>query len=45
LQRIGSDAGGNALVLWTEGLTEGDVTRAALKAVRLGPAGATCSAE
>ena len=31
LHRIGSDAGGNAIVLWTEGLTEGNVTRAALK--------------
>jgi hypothetical protein len=40
LQRMGSDAGGNALVLWTEN----DGLRTALKAVRLDQAGATCSA-
>jgi len=39
LQRIGSDAGGNALVLWTEN----DGMRTALKAIRLDPAGASCS--
>jgi hypothetical protein len=51
LQRIGSDAAGNTLVLWTEGLTEGsgntdtafDRTRRALKAIRVDHAGATCS--
>lgn len=42
LHRIGSDASGNALVLWTEGLTEGGVTRTALKAIRLNPDGAVC---
>jgi hypothetical protein len=40
LQRIGSDAGGNALVLWTES----DGMRTVLKAVRLDHAGAACSA-
>ena len=40
LQRIGSDAGGNALVLWTES----DGMRTALKAIRLDHAGAACSA-
>ena len=40
LQRIGSDAGGNALVLWTES----DGMRTALKAMRLDHAGAACSA-
>jgi hypothetical protein len=40
LQRMGSDAGGNALLLWTES----DGLRTALKAVRLDQAGATCSA-
>jgi hypothetical protein len=40
LQRMGSDAGGNALVLWTEG----NGTRTALKALRLDHAGAACSA-
>jgi hypothetical protein len=44
LQRIGSDAGGNALVLWTEGLTEGCGTRTALKAIRVDPAGAASGA-
>jgi hypothetical protein len=44
LHRIGSDAGGNALVLWTEGLTERNVTRTALKAIRVDHAGAVCSA-
>jgi len=52
LQRIGSDAAGNTLVLWTEGLTEGsggadtafDRTRTALRAFRVDQAGATCSA-
>jgi hypothetical protein len=39
LQRVGSDAGGNALVLWTES----DGMRTALKAIRLDPAGASCS--
>jgi hypothetical protein len=39
-QRIGSDAGGNTLLLWTE--SEGK--RTALKAVRLDRAGASCSA-
>ena len=40
LQRIGSDAGGNALLLWTESVG----ARTALKAVRLDDAGAACSA-
>ena len=48
LHRIGSDAGGNTLVLWTEGLTEGaanvDRTRTALKAIRVDHAGIACSA-
>jgi len=39
LQRVGSDAGGNALVLWTEN----DGMRTVLKAIRLDPAGASCS--
>ena len=39
-QRIGSDARGNAFLLWTEN----DDMRTALKAVRLDPSGATCSA-
>lgn len=51
LQRIGSDAAGNTLVLWTEGFTEGsgsadtafDRTRRALMAVGVDHAGATCS--
>ena len=41
LQRIGSDASGIALVLWTE-TTAGCAT--ALKAIRVDPAGAACSA-
>jgi hypothetical protein len=40
LQRMGSDAGGNALLLWTES----DGMRTALKAIRLDHNGATCSA-
>jgi len=40
LQRMGSDADGNALLLWTE--NEG--MRTALKALRLDDAGAACSA-
>ena len=39
LQRIGGDGGGNALVLWSEGMTDGNVTRTALKAIRVGQAG------
>jgi hypothetical protein len=39
-QSIGSDAGGNALVLWTES----GGTRSKLKAMRLDLAGASCSA-
>jgi hypothetical protein len=39
-QRLGSDAGGNALVLWTES----NGMRKALKALRLDHAGAACSA-
>jgi hypothetical protein len=39
-QRIGSDASGHALLLWTESMG----TRTALKAIRVGPAGVACSA-
>jgi hypothetical protein len=38
-QRVGSDAGGHTLLLWTEGMG----TRTALKAVRVDPAGVACS--
>jgi hypothetical protein len=40
LQRIGSDAGGNTLVLWTESIG----MRTALKALRLDQAGVACDA-
>jgi hypothetical protein len=40
LQRMGSDAAGNTLLLWTEN----DAMRTALKAVRLDPNGVSCSA-
>src|SRR5262249_34191380 len=39
-QRIGSDAGGNSQVLWTENIG----ARTALKALRLDPSGNTCDA-
>jgi len=50
LERIASNAAGNTLVLWTEGLTADgsdtafNRTRRALKAIRVNPAGASCSA-
>ena len=40
LQRFGSDAGGNALLLWTES----NGMRTVLKALRLDQTGATCDA-